>query len=195
MSKSGNTPNIIRESSSGYHAYSILDEMLSHREVELVGLVDADSVYSLCRQLRHLQREDPEGEITMYINSPGGSVTDGLALYDVMKGISCPVRTVCMGEAASMGAFLFAAGSQRDILPHGRVMIHDPLISRTGGSALQLHEISESLMQTREQMARLFAQFTGRTLEEIYEKTRRDSYFNAEEAVEFGLADRIIQTI
>lgn len=189
------TPMIIRETSQGDSRRSILDEMLLHREVECVGEINADSVYSLCRQLRHLQREDPHGEITMYINSPGGSVADGLALYDVMEGISCPIRTICLGTAASMGALLFAAGKQRDILPHGRVMIHDPLIGQTGGSALQLHEISQSLMQTREQMGRLLAQFTGRTLEEIYEKTRRDSFFNAEEAVAFGLADRVIQTI
>lgn len=189
------TPRVIRESSEGYQSYSILDEMLLHREVECVGEINAVSVYSLCRQLRHLQREDPGGEITMYINSPGGSVADGLALYDVMRGISCPIRTVCLGTAASMGALLFAAGSQRDILPHGRVMIHDPLIGRTGGSALQLHEISQSLMQTRERMGQLLARFTGRTLEEIYEKTRQDTYFNAEEAVAFGLADRVIETI
>lgn len=195
MSVSIETPYIIRETSSGFQAYAILDEMLSHREVECVGEINANSVYSLCRQLRHLQREDPAGEITMYINSPGGSLTDGLALYDVMKGISCPIRTICLGTAASMGAFIFAAGSQRDILPHGRVMIHDPLIPQTGGSALQLHEISQSLMQTREHIAQLFAQFTGRTLDEIYEKTRRNSFFNAEEAVAFGLADRVIQTI
>lgn len=189
------TPRVIRESSEGYQSYSILDEMLLHREVECVGEINAVSVYSLCRQLRHLQREDPGGEITMYINSPGGSVADGLALYDVMRGISCPIRTVCLGTAASMGALLFAAGSQRDILPHGKVMIHDPLIGRTGGSALQLHEISQSLMQTREHMGQLLARFTGRTLEEIYEKTRQDTYFNAEEAVAFGLADRVIETI
>ncbi len=189
------TPMIVRESSQGYQSYNILDEMLLHREVECVGEINAVSVYSLCRQLRHLQRENPSGEITMYINSPGGSVTDGLALYDVMKGISCPIRTVCLGTAASMGAVLFAAGNQRDILPHGRVMIHDPLIGKTGGSALQLYEISQGLMQTREHMGQLLAQFTGRTLEEIYEKTRRDTFFDAEEAVAFGLADRVIETI
>lgn len=188
-------PRVIRESSSGYQTFSILDEMLRCREVECVGVINADSVYSLCRQLRHLEREDPQKPITMFINSPGGSVTDGLALYDVMVGISCPVRTVCLGSAASMGAFLFAAGDQRDILPHGRVMIHDPLIEQTGGSALELSEISRRLMQTRQYMAQLLSEFTGRTLEEIYEKTRRDAYFSAEEAVAFGLADRVISRI
>ena len=189
------TSNVLRETSSGIKAYSILDEMLSHREIECTGEVTAGMVYALCRQLRHLQREDPEKEITMFINSPGGSVDDGLVLYDVMKGISCPVRTVCMGMAASMGAVLFAAGDHRDILPHSRVMIHDPLISRTGGTALSLQEISENLMQTRQHMGALLAQATGRTLEEIFEKTRKDTFFTAQEAVDFGLADRIIHTI
>lgn len=132
------TPMIVRESSQGYQSYNILDEMLLHREVECVGEINAVSVYSLCRQLRHLQR---------------------------------------------------------DILPHGRVMIHDPLIGKTGGNALQLYEISQGLMQTREHMGQLLAQFTGRTLEEIYEKTKRDTFFDAEEAVAFGLADRVIETI
>lgn len=189
------TPKILRETSRGIEAYSILDEMLSHREVECVGEINADSVYALCRQLRHLQREDPDREITMFINSPGGSLSDGLALYDVMKGLSCRIRAVCLGTAASMGAVLFAAGDQRDILPHGKVMIHDPLIGRTGGSALTLQEISQDLMQTRQHMGELLAQCTGRTLEEIFEKTRRDTYFTAQEAVDFGLADRIIDTI
>jgi len=190
-----NTPRIIRESSRGFDTFSILDEMLSHREVECVGEINAATVYSLCRQLRYLQREDPRGEITMFINSPGGSVTDGLALLDVMQGISCPVRTVCLGMAASMGSLLFVAGNRRDILPHGKLMIHDPLMRNIGGSALQVHEISRGLMQTREHMAQLYARFTGHTPEEILEKTRQDSYFDAEQAVAFGLADRIIQTL
>lgn len=189
------TPHIIRESSSGYSTVSILDDMLQNREVECVGEITDESVYSLCRQLRYLHRLDPKKEITMFINSPGGSVTDGLALYDVMKGIVCPVRTVCLGTAASMAAVLFASGDQREILPHGKVMIHDPLIGRTGGSALQLMETSKSLMATREHLASILAEHTGHSLEEIYEKTARDTYFDAEEAVAFGLADRVITQI
>ena len=188
-------PLVLRETSSGISAYNILDEMLREREIECVGEINAESVYALCRQLRHLQREDPDAPVTMYINSPGGSVTDGLALYDVMKGISCPVHTVCLGMAASMGALLFAAGSRRLILPHGKVMIHDPLLARTGGSALELMETAQDLMKTREHMGRLLAECTGRPLEEIFEKTRKDSYFTAEEAVAFGLADEIVRKI
>ena len=189
------TPSIIRETSSGLFLCSIQDEMLRRREVEYVGEVNAQSVYSICRQLRHLQQEDPDGEITLFINSPGGDVISGLALYDVMKAISCPVRTVCLGMAASMGAVLFAAGDKRDILPHGEVMIHDPLIHQTGGSALALQETSRRLMGMRESLCSILAQHTGKPLEEIYEKTARDTFFSAQEAVDFGLADRVVDKI
>lgn len=190
-----NTPCILKETSAGYFRANILDDMLQRREVEYVGEVNAESVYALCRQLRYLERQGPAEEITMFINSPGGSVDDGLALYDIMKGLSCPVRTVCLGIAASMGAVLFAAGDRRDILPHGRVMIHDPRLCRTGGSALQLQETAHQLMETRRITAQLLAQHTGKSLTAIYRKTAKDSWFAAREAVEFGLADRIIEHI
>ena len=183
---------IIKESSRGYDLIPIRDEMLSHREVELTGEVDADSVNALIRELRYLQRQDPEGEITMYINSPGGGVDSGLALYDVMQAVSCPIRTVCVGLAASMAALLFISGSRRDMLPHSRLMIHDPLIVQTGGSALRLKAVSDDLMETRQITARVIAEHSGRSLEEILEKTAADSFFRAEEAVAFGLADNII---
>lgn len=183
---------IIRESSRGYDLIPIRDEMLSHREVELAGEVDADSVNTLIRELRYLQRQDPEGEITMYINSPGGGVDSGMALYDVMQAVSCPVRTVCVGLAASMAALLFISGSRRDMLPHSRLLIHDPLIVQTGGSALRLKAVSDDLMETRQITARVISEHSGRSLEEILEKTAKDSFFRAEEAVAFGLADNII---
>lgn len=193
---SGDTcPRIMKETSSGLFFCEIQDDMLQRRELECTGPIDSSSVYSLCRQLRYLQQEDPGAEITMYINTPGGEVDSGLALYDVMKGISCPIRTVCLGVAASMGALLFAAGDRREILPHGRVMIHDPLISSTGGSALHLQEISRNLMETRRELCGLLARHTGKTPEEICEKTARDCWFNAEEAVSFGLADRVIRSV
>ena len=188
-------PRITKETSSGIFLYEIQDDMLQRRELECTGTINSDMVYSLCRQLRYLQQQNPSAEITMFINSPGGEVDSGLALYDVMKGISCPIRTVCMGIAASMGAVLFASGSKREILPHGRVMIHDPLISSTGGSALHLQEISRNLLETRKEICEILARHTGKTLEEIYEKTARDCWFNAEQAVDFGLADRVIHAV
>lgn len=187
-----NEARIIRESSYGYHLIPIQDEMLSHREVELVGEVSADSVNALIRQLRYLQNEDPKAPITLYINSPGGSVDSGMALYDVMQAVSCPVRTICVGLAASMAALLFVSGAERDMLPHSRIMIHDPLILQTGGSALKLKAISDDLMETRQIIAKVIAEHSGKSMEEVLEKTANDSYFRAEEAVKFGLADHII---
>lgn len=192
----GFEPRVIHESSSGLFFSTIQDEMLKRREIECTGEINSDSVYALCRQLRHLQREEPSQEITMYINSPGGEISSGLALYDVMQGLSCPIRTVCMGTAASMGALLFAAGRQRDILPHGRIMIHDPLMTGgVGGNALQVQEISRNLLKVRDETCGILAKHTGKTLEEIYEKTAKDTWFNAEEAVRFGLADNVIHSV
>ena len=190
-----NEARIIRESSHGYDLIPIQDEMLSCREVELVGEVDAASVNALVRQLRYLQRQDPKGQITLFINSPGGSVDSGMALYDVMQAVSCPVRTVCVGLAASMAALLFVSGQRRDMLPHSRLMIHDPLILQTGGSALKLKAVSDDLMETRQIIAKVIADHSGKPMEEVLAKTATDSYFRAEEAVSFGLADQIITSL
>lgn len=190
-----NTPYIIKETSSGLFVCQIQDDMLQRREIECVGEINADSVNAIIRQIRYLAGQDPEAEITVYINSPGGEVASGLALYDVMKAVKCPIRTVCVGTAASMGAILFASGDRRDMLPHAKVMIHDPLIFSTGGSALKLKSTCDSLMETRESLANILAQQTGKTLEEIFEKTAEDTWFTAPEAVSFGLADRVIHEI
>ena len=190
------TPMIVRETSSGYYRFSIQEDMLARREVECVGTITPDSAYSLTRQLRWLEQEDRNAEITMLINSPGGDVSSGLALYDVMKSLSCPIRTVCLGTAASMAAILFAAGSTRDILPHGRVMIHDPLISDgIGGSALQVQDVSNRLLKSRKELCSILAECTGKSLQQIYRKTGRDTFFDAEGAVAFGLADRVVHKI
>lgn len=189
-------PAVLRETSEGLSRCGIPDIMLQRREVECVGDIDREAVYCLALQLRYLAAEDNSSEIAMYINSPGGSVSDGLALYDVMRALPCPVRTVCLGTAASMAALLFASGSRRDILPHARVMIHDPLITgNLAGSALKLDAIARDIMRTRETMAKILSQHTGRTLEEVYAKTATDSFFDAEEAVAWGLADNIITTL
>ena len=190
------TPMILRETSAGLSRHTIQEDMLSRREIECVGPIDAESAYSLTRQLRYLERQDETAEITIFFNSPGGDVRSGLAIYDVMKGISCPVRTVCMGIAASMAAILFAAGSRREILPHGKVMIHDPLLpGGVGGSALQVEAISQNLLLTRGELCSILAECTGKTRKQIQQTTARDTYFNAKQAVDFGLADRIITKI
>ena len=196
MANIDNTPHIIRETNAGYDILDIRDEMLRNREVECVGVIDAQMLNSIARQLRFLARESATEPITLFVNSDGGEVNSGLAIYDVMKAIPCPIRTVCVGRAASMGAVLFASGDQRDILPHGSVLIHDPLIpGGIGGSALQTQEISEDLLRVRHMLAEILARQTGRSLEEIFAKTARDTIFTADEAVEFGLADRVIDTL
>lgn len=190
------TPNIIKETAEGTTYCPIQDELFTkHRSVEVAGEITRESVYSLILQLRYLRHADPVKEITMYINSPGGSVSDGLALYDVMAAVKCPIRTVCVGMAASMGALLFAAGDERDILPHARVMIHDPLTTGISGSALGVEEASRRLMETRQTVAEILAKHTGHSIEEVFEKTKTDSFFSAGEAVAWRLADRIITEV
>lgn len=189
-------PEIIRESANGIRLIPIQDEMLQRREIECVGDITQNSVYGLILQLRHLQHEDPGAEITIYINSPGGEVQSGLALYDVMQAVSCPIRTVCVGRAASMAALLFIAGDTREMLTHARVMIHDPLIAGgIGGSALTVDAVAKDLMKTRQTSAEIIARHSGHSIDEVYEMTAKDTYFDAGEAVAWGLADRIITTI
>ena len=145
------TPQILRESAEGINRFDIRDEMLDQRELELMTSVNAESCAVVIRDLLYLQREDPTTPITLYINSPGGEVQSGLALYDVMQAVSCPIRTVCLGIAASMAALLFIAGDDREILPHSRVMIHDPLISAgAGGNALSVKARADDLMRIRD---------------------------------------------
>ena len=186
-------PQIIRETAEGLNRLDIRDEMLDQRELELMTSVDAESCAVVIRGLLHLQRQDPTAPITLYINSPGGEVQSGLALYDVMQAVSCPIRTVCLGMAASMGALLFIAGDKREILPHSRVMIHDPLIGAgAGGSALSVKARADDLMRIRDITAGVIARHSGMPIERVFELTASDTYFEAEEAVEAGLADRVV---
>ena len=188
------TPRVIREDARGHYMTDIRDEMLKDRKIQLIGEIDEDSVNSLVLQLQFLDQESHD-PIDIYINSPGGSVSDGLAIYDMMQAIKSDVRTVCLGTAASMGAVIFASGDERAMLPHARVMIHDPLIERTGGSAMKLKMVSDNLMRTREIIAGILARHTGKSMDEILEITANDSYFYAEEAINFGFADKIIHEL
>lgn len=186
-------PQIIRETAEGLNRLDIRDEMLGKRQLELMTSVNAESCAVVIRDLLYLQREDPTAPITFYINSPGGEVQSGLALYDVMQAVSCPIRTVCLGMAASMAALLFIAGDDREILPHSRVMIHDPLISAgAGGNALSVKARADDLMRIRDITAGVIARHSGMSIDRVFELTATDTYFEAEEAVEAGLADRII---
>lgn len=187
------TPNIIKETCEGTACIPIRDALFRRREIYCTGEIDSESANSIIVQLHFLALEDPTAEITLYLNSPGGEVSSGLAVYDAMQAVSCPVKTVCIGMAASMAAILFAAGRKREILPHSRVLIHDPLISGgVGGSALRIDSVAKDLMQTRETVGRILAGHTGHSLEEVLEKTATDCYFSAPEAVAWGLADRVV---
>lgn len=190
------TPCIVRETSEGTTRIPIQDELYQRREIQLTGDIDAESVNSVILQLRYLQAQDPEREIVVYINSPGGSVPDGLALVDVMGALSCPIKTVCLGTAASMAALVFASGNERHITEHSRVMVHDPLLAGgVGGPALKVDALAKDLMYTREVTAKILSERTGHTVEEVYAKTAQDTYFDAQEALDWGLADRIIHEI
>lgn len=186
-------PCILRETSEGITRHNIIDELFQRREIFCIGEINSESAAAITMQLRYLDMVAPGQDVTIFVDSPGGEVQAGLAIYDVMQAIESPVRTVCVGCAASMAALLFASGDKRDILPHCRVMIHDPLIpGGLGGSALQIDSAAKDLMKTREIATSILSKHIGHTtMEEIYEKTARDTYFDAQEAVTWGLADRI----
>ena len=187
-------PAIIRETSEGTARIPIADMMFQRREVWLTGEITSEVADAVIAQILHLDAEDPDAEITMYIDSPGGSVTAGLSIYDVMQAVSADIHTVCVGTAASMAAVLFAAGDRREILRHGEVMIHDPLVSGgISGSALTVQDKSDRLMAKRKVLSGILAEHTGKSVKQIYKVTAKDTYFGAEEAVAFGLADAVIE--
>ncbi|MCR5502668.1 MAG: ATP-dependent Clp protease proteolytic subunit [Lachnospiraceae bacterium] len=189
--------NIILESARGIQPVAIEDELLRSRMVFLDGEVTGESCAQIIRQLMYLEKEDSTSGITFCINSPGGSVQDGLALYDVLMLLKSPVRTVCTGTCASMGAILFLAGTKREMMTHGKIMIHDPAFGgRHDMGGKKPHEIQtelDDLNRCREALAMIIAKRTGKTLEEIYEVTAEDTYYTAEEAVDFGLATGIVR--
>jgi ATP-dependent Clp protease protease subunit len=171
----------------------VFNRLLKNRVIMLGTDVNDDIANSLCAQLLYLEGEDPEADIWLYINSPGGSVTAGMAIYDTMQFVSCDVATVCMGMAASMGQFLLSAGAtgKRSILPNARVMMHQPLAGLRGQAA-DIAIQAEQLGYTKRRMAELTAHHTGQTLEKIQADAERDRWFTASEAVEYGLVDRVI---
>ena len=187
-------PTIIRETSEGTARIPIADIMFQRREIWLTGEITSEVADAVIAQILHLDAEDPDAEITLYIDSPGGSVTAGLSIYDVMQAVSADIHTVCVGTAASMAAVLFAAGDRREILRHGEVMIHDPLVSGgISGSALTVQDKSNRLMDKRKLLCGILAEHTGKSVKQIYKVTAKDTYFGAEEAVAFGLADAVIE--
>lgn len=186
-------PMVIETTGRTERAFDIYSRLLKDRIV-LLGDEINDHISSLiCAQLLFLESEDPEKEIYLYINSPGGVVTSGLAIYDTMQYITCPVATLCMGQAASMGAFLLAAGApgMRYALPHSRIMIHQP----SGGFRGQATDIeihAKEALRLKQTLAEILASHSGQTPERIIELTERDNFLEAQEAKEIGLIDRVL---
>lgn len=185
---------ILKETSRGIDRISLEDKLFEERRIFFTEEVNAETSTELIQQLLCLEMLDPKKEITIYINSPGGEVVSGLAVYDVIRGLKCPVRTVCTGTAASMGSILFLAGTKRQMLPHTKIMIHDPLVAGLSGRkrALELEKEALQLMETRAVTGGIIAERCGHTLEEVYEKTKEDCFLTAEEALEFGVATEIV---
>ena len=187
-------PNILMETSYGYTSCRIQDSLMQQRAVLCFGAITPEQADSLILQPLCLSARFDQ-EITMYIHSPGGEVNSGFAIYDTMQLLSCPIRTVCVGDASSMAALLFAAGDTRCILPHSRVMIHDPLVQQISGSTMKIKDCADSLLRIRSAMADILSKRTGRRVEEILEKTEQETTFSAQEAVEFGLADQVLDSL
>lgn len=188
-------PYVVRQTGRGERSQDIFSMLLEDRIVMLSEEVNDTSASLVVSQLLYLESQDPEKDICLYINSPGGSVTAGMAIYDTMQYIKCDVSTICIGLAASMGAFLLSSGAKgkRLALPNAEIMIHQPLIS--GGLSGQCTDIkirSDHLVRTRENLNRIIAQNTGKPIETIREDTERDNFMSAEEAKEYGLIDEIV---
>ena len=187
-------PVVIEKENNSERSYDIFSRLLKERIILLNGEINDTLANSIVAELLYLDSVSND-DISLYINSPGGSVQDGLALYDVMQAINCPIRTVCVGMAASMAALLFISGNRREMLPHSKIMIHDPRIMNTGGTALEIEAISKNIMEIRQLTAEVIAKHSNNTVEQILEKTKIDSYFSPKEAIEFGLADTVIEHI
>ena len=184
---------VIEQTNKGERSYDIYSRLLKDRIIFLGGEVTDDEANLIVAQMLFLEGDDPDKDISLYINSPGGSITAGMAIYDTMQYIRCDVSTICIGMAASMGAFLLAAGAKgkRRALPNGEILIHQPL----GGARGQATEVAihaEQLIKTREKMNRILAERTGQSVEQIALDTERDHYMTAEEALKYGLIDEII---
>ena len=191
-------PGIIRESSRGIDRITIEDELFMNRKVFLTEAVDSVSMDAFIKQILFLNEADHEKPITVYINSPGGEVSSGLAAYDMLSLIEAPVITFCIGQAASMAAILFLAGKERIMLPNSTVMIHDPAPGGGDLKGMKPDEIEEKLTdlkKSRDRLCSIIAEKTGRTKEEILSKTCKDSYFSAKEALDFNLATKIAERI
>lgn len=185
-------PYVIEQTNRGERSYDIYSRLLKDRIIFLGGEINDDVANTVVAQMLFLEMEDPDADICLYINSPGGSVTAGMAIYDTMQYIKPQVRTVCIGMAASMGAFLLMAGQKgkRCALPNSEVMIHQPL-GGAQGQATDVQIQAEWLLKTKEKMIRMKAEMTGQSIETIRRDVERDHFMSAQEALEYGIVDKI----
>jgi len=188
-------PMVVEQTSRGERAFDIYSRLLNERIVFLGTPVDDQIANLIIAQLLHLESEDPDKDISIYVNSPGGSVYHGLAIYDTMQYLHCDVATICIGQAASMGSFLLASGTKgkRYALPHARVMIHQPLAGFQGQATdIEIH--AREILKTRETLNELYAKHTGQAVEKIKSDTERDNFMSSAQAKEYGLVDEVLIT-
>lgn len=188
-------PMVVEQSSRGERAYDIYSRLLKERIIFLTGPIDDNIASLICAQLLFLESENPKKEISFYINSPGGIVWSGLAIYDTMQYISPEIMTICIGQAASAGSLLLTAGSKdmRFSLPNSRIMVHQP----SGGYQGQVTDIeihTQEIKKTKERLNQIYSKHTGKKIEEIEKVMERDRYFSPEEAIKFGLIDKIVES-
>ena len=189
-------PYVVEQTSRGERSYDIFSRLLSDRIIFLGEEVTDAAASTIIAQMLFLEAQDPDRDIQLYINSPGGSVTAGFAIYDTMQYIKCDVSTICIGLAASFGAFLLAGGAKgkRIALPNAEIMIHQPLIGGNGvrGPVTDIQIVTEQMQKTKQRLTRILAENTGRTFDEVAAATERDNFMSAEEALAFRLIDKIM---
>ena len=187
-------PMVVEQTGRGERSYDIFSRLLNDRIIFLSDEVNDATASLVVAQLLYLEAQDPDKDISFYINSPGGSVTAGMAIYDTMNFIKCDVSTVCIGMAASMGAFLLSAGTKgkRFALPNSEIMIHQPL-GGAKGQATDIKIQAELILRTRDRLNAILAQNTGKSIDEIARDTERDNYMTAQQALEYGLVDKVIE--
>ncbi len=187
-------PYVVEQTPRGERSYDIFSRLLNDRIIVLSDEVNDSTASLVVAQLLYLEGQDPDKDISLYINSPGGSISAGMAIHDTMKYIKCDVSTICMGMAASMGAFLLASGTKgkRFALPNAEVMIHQPLMQGLQGQASDIKIHSDHIIATREKLNQLLSEYTGQTIEQVRLDTERDNYLSAEQAKAYGLVDDVI---
>ena len=187
-------PYVIEQTARGERSYDIFSRLLNDRIIMLSDEVNDNTASLVVAQLLYLEGQDPEKDISLYINSPGGSISAGMAIHDTMQYIKCDVSTICIGMAASMGAFLLASGTKgkRFALPNSEIMIHQPLMGGLQGQATDIKIHADHIVRTKERLNRMLSEYTGQPLEKVCQDTERDNFMTAQQAADYGLIDAVM---